>query len=71
MGISGIFAVTFSVVFSYIADCTREENRSFSYGMVSLGVCVCGGTVCMKAHTVMNIASIVAYVYTHTHTYGT
>lgn len=33
---SGIFAVTFSIVFAYVADCTNESERSCSYGLVSL-----------------------------------
>jgi MFS family permease len=32
---SGIFAVTFSVVFAYVADITSEEDRSWTYGLVS------------------------------------
>ena len=31
---SGIFAVTFSVVFAYVADITTEEDRSAAYGLV-------------------------------------
>ncbi|XP_026054341.1 hippocampus abundant transcript 1 protein-like [Carassius auratus] len=33
--ISGVFAVTFSVVFAYVADITQEHERSMAYGMVS------------------------------------
>ena len=32
---SGIFAVTFSVVFAYVADVTDESERSAAYGLVS------------------------------------
>lgn len=35
LSISGIFAVTFSVVFAYVADVTSEEERSAAYGLVS------------------------------------
>lgn len=35
LSISGIFAVTFSVVFAYVADITTEEDRSAAYGLVS------------------------------------
>lgn len=35
ISISGVFAVTFSVVFAYVADVTTIENRSRAYGMVS------------------------------------
>lgn len=33
--ISGVFAVTFSVVFAYVADVTKEQDRSAAYGVVS------------------------------------
>ena len=35
MSLSGIFAVTFSVVLAYVADVTIPEERSNAYGMVS------------------------------------
>ena len=35
VSISGVFAVTFSVVFAYVADCTEEQDRSQAYGLVS------------------------------------
>lgn len=35
VSISGIFAVTFSVVFAYVADVTEEADRSAAYGLVS------------------------------------
>ena len=35
MSISGVFAVTFSVVFAYVADCTDENERTTAYGLVS------------------------------------
>jgi predicted MFS family arabinose efflux permease len=31
----GVFAVTFSVVFAYVADVTEESERSWAYGLVS------------------------------------
>jgi len=34
VSISGVFAVTFSVVFAYVADCTDETERSQAYGLV-------------------------------------
>jgi predicted MFS family arabinose efflux permease len=37
LSISGIFAVTFSVVFAYVADITTEEDRGQAYGLVSKG----------------------------------
>lgn len=33
--LSGLFAVTFSVVFAYVADITDESERSTAYGQVS------------------------------------
>ncbi|RWS13357.1 hippocampus abundant transcript 1 protein-like protein, partial [Dinothrombium tinctorium] len=33
IAISGIFAVTFSVVFAYVADITTEHERSAAYGL--------------------------------------
>lgn len=35
ISISGVFAVTFSVVFAYVADVTTVEDRSRAYGLVS------------------------------------
>jgi predicted MFS family arabinose efflux permease len=35
ISISGVFAVTFSVVFAYVADVTDENDRSAAYGLVS------------------------------------
>lgn len=35
ISISGLFAVTFSVVFAYVADVTDETNRTTAYGLVS------------------------------------
>lgn len=35
LSISGVFAVTFSVVFAYVADCTDENERCTAYGLVS------------------------------------
>lgn len=36
VAVSGIFAVTFSIVFAYVADCTTENERGCSYGMVRI-----------------------------------
>uniref|UniRef100_A0A8C1QZD7 Hippocampus abundant transcript 1 protein-like n=1 Tax=Cyprinus carpio TaxID=7962 RepID=A0A8C1QZD7_CYPCA len=35
ISVSGVFAVTFSVIFAYVADITQEHERSMAYGMVS------------------------------------
>uniref|UniRef100_A0A673B3U8 Hippocampus abundant transcript-like protein 1 n=1 Tax=Sphaeramia orbicularis TaxID=375764 RepID=A0A673B3U8_9TELE len=35
ISVSGVFAVTFSVVFAYVADITDEHERSTAYGLVS------------------------------------
>lgn len=34
ISVSGIFSVTFSIVFAYVADCTEENERSTAYGLV-------------------------------------
>ncbi|MEE6528587.1 hypothetical protein FKM82_031084, partial [Ascaphus truei] len=36
ISVSGVFAVTFSVVFAYVADITQEHERSMAYGLVSV-----------------------------------
>ncbi|XP_052587335.1 hippocampus abundant transcript 1 protein isoform X2 [Peromyscus californicus insignis] len=33
ISVSGVFAVTFSVVFAYVADITQEHERSMAYGL--------------------------------------
>ncbi|KAM9392453.1 hippocampus abundant transcript 1 protein [Pholidichthys leucotaenia] len=35
ISVSGIFSVTFSVIFAYVADITEEQERSTAYGLVS------------------------------------
>uniref|UniRef100_A0A673HK94 Hippocampus abundant transcript 1 protein n=1 Tax=Sinocyclocheilus rhinocerous TaxID=307959 RepID=A0A673HK94_9TELE len=35
ISVSGVFAVTFSVIFAYVADITQEHERIMAYGMVS------------------------------------
>lgn len=35
---SGVFAVTFSVIFAYVADITQEHERSTAYGLVRNGI---------------------------------
>ncbi|RWS29467.1 hippocampus abundant transcript 1 protein-like protein [Leptotrombidium deliense] len=35
ISLSGVFSVTFSVVFAYVADVTTEHERSAAYGLVS------------------------------------
>lgn len=34
ISVSGIFSVTFSVIFAYVADITQEHERSTAYGLV-------------------------------------
>jgi hypothetical protein len=36
ISVSGVFAVTFSVVFAYVADITQEHERSMAYGLVRI-----------------------------------
>lgn len=35
LSISGVFSVTFSVIFAYVADVTTDDERSSAYGLVS------------------------------------
>lgn len=35
ISVSGIFSVTFSVIFAYVADITKEHERSTAYGLVT------------------------------------
>ncbi|CAF5188035.1 unnamed protein product, partial [Rotaria magnacalcarata] len=35
ISVSGLFSVTFSVVYSYVADVTDENSRSSAYGLVT------------------------------------
>lgn len=35
ISLSGVFAVTFSVVFAYVSDVTSEHERHSAYGLVS------------------------------------
>merc|ERR1719427_81026 len=35
ISLSGCFAVTFSIIFAYVADITDESNRSSAYGLIS------------------------------------
>lgn len=39
ISMSGVFAVTFSVIFAYVADITQEHERSTAYGLVSRPLC--------------------------------
>lgn len=38
ISVSGVFAVTFSVVFAYVADITQEHERSMAYGLVRIAL---------------------------------
>ena len=40
ISVSGVFAVTFSVIFAYVADITEEHERSTAYGLVMALVCL-------------------------------
>lgn len=35
LSLSGVFSVTFSIIFAYVADITTREERSAAYGLVS------------------------------------
>lgn len=48
ISVSGVFAVTFSVVFAYVADITQEHERSMAYGQVRAALLpVPGGLACL------------------------
>ncbi|KAK2149889.1 hypothetical protein LSH36_433g03047 [Paralvinella palmiformis] len=36
LSLSGVFSVTFSIVFAYVADVTSDEDRSAAYGLASV-----------------------------------
>lgn len=38
ISMSGVFAVTFSVIFAYVADITQEHERSTAYGLVRIHI---------------------------------
>lgn len=48
ISISGALAVTFSVVFAYVADVTTVEERSRAYGLVS--ATFAASLVCIQLH---------------------
>lgn len=39
ISMSGVFAVTFSVIFAYVADITQEHERTTAYGLVRSRFC--------------------------------
>lgn len=39
ISMSGIFSVTFSVIFAYVADVTQEHERITAYGLVRYAEC--------------------------------
>lgn len=38
ISVSGVFSVTFSVIFAYVADVTEEHERNTAYGLVSTSI---------------------------------
>lgn len=53
ISVSGVFAVTFSVIFAYVADITQEHERSMAYGMVRIThqviiISLCAALFCIK-----------------------
>ena len=58
-----MFAVTFSIVFAYVADCTTENERSWSYGLVSTHT----HTHTHTHHVTHTHTHIHTHTYTHTH----
>ena len=47
ISVSGVFAVTFSVIFAYVADITDEQERSTAYGLVKMDALF---TICSFAY---------------------
>ncbi|OQR72294.1 hippocampus abundant transcript 1 protein-like, partial [Tropilaelaps mercedesae] len=58
ISLSGMFAVTFSVVFAYVADVTSEEERSTAYGLVS-------ATFAASLVTSPALGAYLARIYSH------
>lgn len=54
ISLSGIFAVTFSIVFAYVADVTTEAKRSSAFALVSV--------VCLHAHHLLTYRFHVFYL---------
>ncbi|KAG7282380.1 hypothetical protein CRUP_029701 [Coryphaenoides rupestris] len=55
ISVSGVFAVTFSVIFAYVADITDEQERSTAYGLY-------GDSLVVLVATVIAVADI-AFVF--------
>lgn len=55
ISISGVFAVTFSVVFAYVADVTEENERSLAYGLVRFKI---NGLITYLAYFVVFLISL-------------
>lgn len=74
ISVSGVFSVTFSVIFAYVADITEENERSTAYGLVREYTCVIFKKLTKSKHiwktkVVYNStfnSSIVAYVKSRT-----
>lgn len=59
ISISGVFAVTFSVVFAYVADVTTTEDRSKAYGLVS--ATFAASLVSLKTNSVQPLCLIITF----------
>lgn len=69
ISLSGAFAVTFSIIFAYVADITDEENRSSAYGLVSatfaasLVTSPAIGTYLANIYTISTVVSVATIIF--------
>uniref|UniRef100_A0A8C9F935 Major facilitator superfamily domain containing 14A n=1 Tax=Pavo cristatus TaxID=9049 RepID=A0A8C9F935_PAVCR len=61
ISVSGVFAVTFSVVFAYVADITQEHERSMAYGLVWLLFCLVVFLLCLYCIQYLTLQLIMGF----------
>lgn len=69
ISISGVFAVTFSVVFAYVADVTTLEERSRAYGLVSATFAASLVSLALHFFFLFNIIQLYSFILQHKYTY--
>lgn len=63
VGVSGAFAVTFSIVFAYVSDITTPEDRNAAFGQVScVQLCSCAVARCAAVHCAVVILHALYHV---------
>jgi len=65
--LSGTFAVTFSIVFAYVADITTKEDRSAAYGLVSNDILLSLCILMFWSFTVMILFIALKHLYSQTY----